>query len=154
MTAAVLAASSVAFGIAGLGTVETADTSIDAYKTQRGDVIDTSPIGEVVRDYDTTRAMGMEAVVNVDVGEATDMQFQRRTETVLVNGVETEVVKDYAFVGISDIGGSFNGFDILDITEGRRRAGSVKVETKVRSGLRARETPSLSRVQCPQVLKC
>lgn len=117
MTAAVLAASSVAFGIAGLGTVETADTSIDAYKTQRGDVIDTSPIGEVVRDYDTTRAMGMEAVVNVDVGEATDMQFQRRTETVLVNGVETEVVKDYAFVGISDIGGSFNGFDILDITD-------------------------------------
>lgn len=115
LAAGVLAASSVAFGIAQLGTVELAAAdsgNIDAYKA-RSAVVDTTAIGTLEAGYETSRAAGMQAVAALEVGEATDMQFQRRTEEV--DGVT--VTRDLAFVGISDIGGSFDGFTIVDVTD-------------------------------------
>lgn len=117
----VLAASSVAFGVTGLGIVEiSADSgSIDSYKAGSA-VVDTTAIGTLTADFDTTRAVNMEAVVELEVGPATDMQFQRRTETLLVDGEELEVTRDLAFVGISDINTITDrvghGFAVLDIT--------------------------------------
>lgn len=110
----VLVASSVAFGVAGLGTVDsTTDDTIDAYKQRTGDVIDTTELGTQTAGYDTNRANGMEAVVELETGPTTDVQFQRRTEEV--DG-ET-VTRDLAFVGISQIGGAEHGLKILDVTD-------------------------------------
>lgn len=121
LTAGVLAASSVAFGVVGLGGLDTgAATSIDAYKAGVTDHVDTTAIGTITADYETSRTNNMEAVVSVEVGPATDMQFQRRSHSEVVEGEQVEVTRDLAFVGISDINnfsGPSHGFMVLDITD-------------------------------------
>ena len=121
MTAAVLAASSVAFGVVGLGAVETdGGAGIDAHKLP-ADVVDTTPLGTLETGFDTTREANMAAVAALELGPTTDMQFQRRTTTELVDGEEVQVTRDLAFVGISDVaritGPDGHGFAVVDVTD-------------------------------------
>ncbi len=117
LLAGLLAASAVAFGVVGVDGVEVTDTTIDADKALRGDVVDTTAIGTLESDFEVSRALGMEPVAALEVGAATDMQFQRRSgEHVIAGETRTDTV-DLAFVGLSDISGSEHGFEVVDITD-------------------------------------
>ena len=116
MSAAVLAASSVAFGVVGLGTVDVGNDTIDYYK-QASDIVDTTPIGTITDDFETSRELGMSPLAHVETGPATDVQLQRRTVEREVDGVVVEEVQDIAVVGLSDLSDSFHGFEIIDVTD-------------------------------------
>lgn len=112
----VLAASSVAFGVVGLGSVDSAASgTIDAHK-QASDVIDTTSLGTIESDFETTRANGMQPVVAVETGPTTDVQLQRRTVEREVDGEIVEETLDLAVVGLSGLSGP-HGLELLDVTD-------------------------------------
>jgi len=119
LAAGVLAASSVAFGVTGLGIVDTGATNdtIDSYKVPTGDFIDTDPLGSVKRGIDEipgTYTDNIEPVVNLEVGASSDIMFQRRDGEQVLRGETITATKDYAFVG-----GVYenNGFTAIDVTD-------------------------------------
>ena len=113
LAAGVLAASSVAFGVAGIGTVEvSSDDYLDAHKLQTGDRVETGPLGALYTDFETDRAIGMAPVARLDTGRMTDFQLQRRTFEEPDGSTR---IQDVAVLGIS--GGSFDGFQMVDVTD-------------------------------------
>jgi hypothetical protein len=112
-------AASLAFGLPAVMDVTTNDAlaaSSDSYKVGSS-FVDQTAIGTLTREVPTSRALRMEAVLELEVGPMTDLQFQRREGMHTVDGVETDRVMDLAVLGLSDIGGGFQGFEILDITD-------------------------------------
>lgn len=115
----VLAASSVAFGVVGLGSVDLGNDTIDAYK-QASEVVDTTALGTLETDYDVSRDLNMAPVASLETGATTDMQFQRREGGQVVDGEQVEGPRDFAFLGLSDIadfGGTTHGLSVVDITD-------------------------------------
>ena len=119
LAAGVLAASSVAFGVTGLGTVDTgAATTVDHHKLgMTGEGVDTEPIGNVRDGADVAmvnQTDNLELLHTVETGRASDIQFQRREGTQVLDGEQIDAVKDYAFVGT--INGD-DGFAVVDVTD-------------------------------------
>lgn len=119
LAAGVLAASSVAFGVAGLGSVDTGGTNqtIDTYKMPTGDFVDTDPLGSLKRGADEIPGYytdNIEPLVNLEIGSASDMMFQRRDGEQVLRGETITGTKDYVFVG-----GVYesNGFTAIDVTD-------------------------------------
>lgn len=119
LAAGALAASSVAFGIAGLGTVETAgaNDTIDSYKTPTGDFVDTDPIGSIKRGIEEisgTYSDNIAPVANLEVGASSDIMFQRREGEQVLRGETITATKDYAFVGGVYANDGFTAIDVTD----------------------------------------
>lgn len=119
LAAGALAASSVAFGVVGLGTVETAGANgtIDSYKMPTGDFVDTDPIGSVKRGVDEipgTYTDNIEPLVNLEIGSSSDIMFQRREGEQVLAGETITATKDYAFVGGVEENDGFTAIDITD----------------------------------------
>lgn len=118
LAAGVLAASSVAFGVTGLGTLDTGtDATIDTWKIQTGDYIDTDPIGSVKRGIDEipgTYTENIEPLVNLEVGSSSDMMFQRREGEQVLKGETITATKDYVFVGGVEENDGFTAIDVTD----------------------------------------
>lgn len=121
LAAGVLAASSVAFGVAGLGTVDTAtDGTIDTWKMQTGDYIDHDAIGSLKTGIDEVPGFytdNIRPVANLEIGSATDIMFQRRAGEQVLAGETIEDTRDYAFVGNVYEAVGFTVVDVTDPTE-------------------------------------
>ena len=116
LAAGTAAAALLAFGLPSVVTLQTADTGGDVYKVGSG-LIDTTAIGTLTEGFDATRSLGMAPVAELEVGAATDMQFQLREGLQVIDGVEVDTTLDLAFLGLSDINDSFHGMAVIDITD-------------------------------------
>lgn len=118
LAAGALAASSVAFGVAGLGTVDTdTDGTIDTWKVRTGDFVDHDAIGSLKTGADEipgTYTDNIRPVASLEIGSATDIMFQRRDGEQVLAGETITATKDYAFVG--NVYESV-GFSVIDVTD-------------------------------------
>lgn len=121
LAAGVLAASSVAFGVVGVGELDTgAASTIDSFKLQQGGQVDQTAIGTLLTGEDLPAVQAtdnIELIAELETGASSDIMFQRREGTQTFDGEEIDAVKDYAFVGT--VNGD-DGFRVVDITDPRQ----------------------------------
>jgi hypothetical protein len=113
-----LATATVAFGVPNLATVATPGT-IDDFKIQQGGVVDQTAIGTLLTGaelpaYEATD--NIELIAELETGASSDIMFQRREGRQMLDGVEIDAVKDYAFVGTVY---ASDGFRVVDVTNPR-----------------------------------
>lgn len=106
---------SAAFGLPNLDGIALSESS-DSYKTA-SDVVDDTPLGTLEADFDTTRELAMSPLAALELGPTTDVQLQRRTGKVLIDGERVQGPVDIAAVGLSDLGDSFHGLAMVDVTD-------------------------------------